>query len=588
MMKSDGWARDLLILTLLLGVLFGFKLGDRALWSPEEGHYAEIAREMVASGDYLIPRLAGITFLEKPPLFFWMESAAIRLFGISEWSLRLWPAIFALLGCLAVYFAARKLFGRRTGLVSSAVLATSGLWFVMGHLINLDMAVSVLLGCALLAFLLGTKEPPGYKRRLAMWAFFVFSALATLTKGLIGIVIPGLVIGTWVLLLSEWGIFKTIYLPSGLALFLLTVAPWYILVSQANPEYLKFYFIHEHFQRYLTKQDGPFQQPWAFIPVLLLGMFPWTVFLVQAVIHSLRFPWRQRHRHKEVMFLILWAGWVFLFFSGSSYKQIPYILPMFPPLAVLMGRYFAAGWDAHHLSGIQSGCWILLATISLVVVAGLAGPQHYLERYSNWPSLEVPTNEATIVSTQQKEYRDLSGLTAYIYVQTGILVVAAVAALLLGKRQAFRWGFILLTLAWALFLVVSNSSLSLLDDRRSIKSLATVLKSQLHPADEVAMYHSYYQDLPVYLRRPVTVVGWKGDLQFGIQVDERSGGWMVDDATFWNRWNSPATVYALTDRAAYDQLRIESKRTPYLIAQTAYDVLLSNESGHHGAPAEIP
>ena len=365
---------------------------------------------------------------------------------MSEWSLRLWPAIFGLVGCLAVYVAGRMLFERRTDLISSAVLATSGLLFVMGHLLNLDMTVSVLLSCALLAFLLGTRETQGTKRRLAMWAFFVFSALATLTKGLIGIVIPGLVIGTWVLLLSEWSILKTMYLPSRLALFLVIVAPWYLLVSQTNPGYLKFYFLHEHFQRYLTKPEGYFQWPWTFIPVLLLGLFPWTVFLAQAVLHNLRFSWRQRHRHKELLFLLLWAGWVFLLFSGSSYKQIPYILPMIPPLAILIGQYIAAAWDNLDTSGIQSGAWILLFAISLALIAGLAGPRHYLERYSNWPSLEVPNNEATIVSTQQKEYGDLSGLTAYIYVQTGILVVAAVAALLLLKRQAFRWGFIVLTL----------------------------------------------------------------------------------------------------------------------------------------------
>ena len=120
--------RDLLILAVLLALLFGFKLGDRALWSPEEGHYSEIAREMVVSGDYLTPRLAGIKFLEKPPLFFWLESANIGLFGLSEWSVRLWPTIFAVAGCLAVYCAGSRLFGRRVGLISSAVLATSGLW----------------------------------------------------------------------------------------------------------------------------------------------------------------------------------------------------------------------------------------------------------------------------------------------------------------------------------------------------------------------------------------------------------------------------------------------------------------------------
>src|SRR5262249_47016287 len=157
--------------------LFGFNLGTRALWSPVEGHYSEIAREMVVSGDCLTPQLAGMRYLEKPPLFYWLESANIQWFGLSEWSLRLWPAVFGAIGCLALYFAGSRLFERRVGLISSAVLATSTLWYAMAHVINLDMAVSALMTCALLSFLVGIEEQPGYKRRLAMWAFFVFSAL---------------------------------------------------------------------------------------------------------------------------------------------------------------------------------------------------------------------------------------------------------------------------------------------------------------------------------------------------------------------------------------------------------------------------
>jgi len=148
----------------------------------------------------------------------------------------------------------------------------------------------------------------------------------------------------------------------------------------------------------------------------------------------------------------------------------------------------------------------------------------------------------------------------------------------LGNRRAFRWGFLSLTLAWALFLVVLNSSLPLLDQRRSIKALATVLKSQLRPSDEVASYHAYYQDLPVYLQRPVAVVSWKGNLQFGLEVNERSGGWMTDDASFWKRWNSPETVYMLTEQGTYDKLRSESSFKFRVVAQGLYDVLLSNKT----------
>ena len=578
MTNSDSWKRDLPILIIVLGVFFGFKLGDRALWSPVEGHYAEIAREMVVSKDYLTPHIAGLKYLEKPPLFYWLESANIGLFGINEWSLRMWPALFAIIGCLAVYIAAGGIFTRRVGLLSCGILATCSLWYVMGHVIDLDMTVSVLISCGLLCFLLGTTESAGYKRRFAMWSFFIFSALATLTKGLIGIVIPAMVIGSWTVILGDWNTLRKIHLPSGIFLFLLITTPWYLSISRANPGFLNSFFFLEHFQRYLTKPEGPYEQPWAYIPILVLGMFPWTAFIWQALKHNLRFRWRQRHLHKEEVFLVLWAGLVFLFFSASSYKGVPYILPMFPPLAILVARYLAAAWEMPGLSGIPLGAFVLLVAFSLMVVAGLASPQHFLERYSSWPAVEAP-GEGTVASASVKEWRDISSLAPYIHAQSAILVLGALSALVLGfgKRPAFRWGFLSLTLAWALFLVVLNSSLTLLDERRSIKSLAAMLKPQLHPSDEVASYHAYYQDLPVYLERPVAVVGWTGNLQFGVEVNEHSGGWMTDDATFWKRWNSPTTVYILMEQMTYEKLRGDSSFKPRIVAQSRYDVLLSNK-----------
>ena len=154
------------------------------------------------------------------------------------------------------------------------------------------------------------------------------------------------------------------------------------------------------------------------------------------------------------------VGRIGLSFSASSYKGISYILPMFPPLALLIARYIAAAWESPRVSGIPSGSFILLVVLSLLVIAGVAGPQHYLERYSNWPDVEVPRAEATVASTRV-EYGDLSALTPYIHAQSAILIMGVVSALILGfgNRHAFRWGFLSLTLAWALFLVVLNSSL---------------------------------------------------------------------------------------------------------------------------------
>jgi hypothetical protein len=126
--------------------------------------------------------------------------------------------------------------------------------------------------------------------------------------------------------------------------------------------------------------------------------------------------------------------------------------------------------------------------------------------------------------------------------------------------------------------VVLNSSLPLLDQRRSVKALAVVLKPRLERSDEVASYHAYYQDLPVYLQHTVAVVGWKGNLQFGVEVNDHSGGWMTDDDSFWKRWNSQATVYMLTEQTTYEKLRSESTFRFYVVARGLYDILLSNKT----------
>lgn len=130
---GDCWLGDLLSLGLVLAVFYGFHLGNRALWSPDEGRYSEVAREMLLSGDYVTPRLNCVKFFEKRPLFYWLQSLAIKTFGLNEWALRFWPAVFAILSCLAVYLGGRMIFGRRSAIIAAAVLATTGLHYGMSQ-----------------------------------------------------------------------------------------------------------------------------------------------------------------------------------------------------------------------------------------------------------------------------------------------------------------------------------------------------------------------------------------------------------------------------------------------------------------------
>ena len=543
--------RDLMILTVLICLFFTFMLGNRPLSVPDEGRYVEISREMAATGNYLTPRLNSVKYFEKPVFFYWLEALSINLFGLNEFTLRLWPALFALFGCLAVAVAGARLFGRLTGLLGATVLATSLLYYGFSRAIILDMPVSILLTLALLSFLIGTHEAPGLKRRLYLWVFYAFAALAVLTKGLIGILIPGMVIGAWILLLGEWRMLKTLYIPSGLALFLLIAAPWHIMVGRANPEFFQFYFIHEHFQRYLTKVHGRYKPFWYFMPIVVLGLFPWSAFLVQAIKHNLPSTWRERHEHRDALFLILWAGLVFLFFSSSSSKLAPYILPVFPPLALLVGRYLAAAWDSRDFPGLRTGYLILLVA-SVLLAAAFAGLPYY------WP---IPA-QAHIL-----------GVYGYSIALT--LAIGGAAAWGLARYRNLNWAVVAVAVTSVLFLLQINAVAPRVDVK-SVKQLAIELKARLKPGDEVASYHEYYQDLPVYLEQRITVVDWGGELNFGNSVEDTKA-WMIDGDTFWQRWQGPATMYVLTRIEEYETLKQLKPSLPlFPIAQDRRNIVLSN------------
>lgn len=553
-LNRGPWTRDLLILSLVIGLLFSFMLGSRALWQPDEGRYVEIPREMVATGDYVTPRLDGVKYFEKPVLFYWLEAASIRLFGLNEWSARLWPALLGLVGCLTVYAAGRRLYGRAAGIIAALALATNILYYALARVVTIDMPVSVLLTVALLAFLLGTKEPPGSRRRWLMWTFYAFAALATLAKGLIGIVIPGMVIGAWILLLNDWRLLRSIYLPSGIVLLLVIAVPWHVLAARANPEFLHFYFIHEHFERYLTKVEHRYQPFWFFVPVILLGLYPWIAFLGQALRRSFPASWAQRHDERDALYLMLWAGLIFVFFSLSDSKLITYVLPVFPPLAILTGRYLAPAWEGAALPGMRPGLWLLLAASAAIASLLVAAPH----LTAGTPNVGIYT----------------ATLRPYLNSMAAVAVLGSLAALVLGRRRP-RYSIIVIAVMAAAFLSILTAGLPLMDSKNSVKTLALVLKPRLGPSTEVMTYHLYYQDLPVYIQRRVTIVGYKGELEFGTTI-ENDSAWIIDDQTFWRRWQSPATIYMLTTREVYDQLRAAGRGTFSLLAESGDNVLLTN------------
>ncbi|HXJ09553.1 MAG TPA: glycosyltransferase family 39 protein, partial [Burkholderiales bacterium] len=298
-------------------------LGLRPLYKADESRYAEIPREMVASGDWVTPRLNGLKYFEKPPLQYWATAAFFSAFGEHDWAARLWSALAAIGGVLLVFVSGRRLFSSEAGVLGALVLAGCPLYVLLAQINTLDMALSFFLAAAIFAFALGR-----------YYLFWAACALAALSKGLIGIVLPAGAIGLYILAKWDWSLLRRMKIFSGSVIFLLIAAPWFILVSMRNGEFAHFFFIQEHFQRFTTKMHGRYQPMWFFIPILLAGLAPWLL----PFFASMRNLFRKQQGFDPGLFLVLWCIVVFVFFSISDSKLPSYILPMFPALALLIGR----------------------------------------------------------------------------------------------------------------------------------------------------------------------------------------------------------------------------------------------------------
>jgi len=360
-MRRSTWLKDIFLLTLITSFFFGLFLGSRNLSAPDELRYAEIPREMIVDHDYLIPKINGVKYFEKPPLFYWMQVAAIKTLGLNEWALRFTTALMGLIGVLATYLFSRCIYSRKTAWASALILGSMALYFSMAHVITLDMTVSVFITISLYLFFCAIKKD----RPIFLVLGFIAVAGAIMTKGLIGLIFPGMIIGLWLTLFKRWKEIDWRYFFAGLVICLLLIAPWHILVQLHAPEFFHFYFIEQQLLRYATPIADRYQ-PWYFYGiVILLGSFPWIFFLPQSLNHTLaKFRWKNRWQHEHETFLIIWVLSVVLFFSASHSKLIPYILSALPPLAILIGDY----WTRHKKFWIKHGVRLyLLTNIALII-----------------------------------------------------------------------------------------------------------------------------------------------------------------------------------------------------------------------------
>ncbi|VBB08280.1 dolichyl-phosphate-mannose-protein mannosyltransferase [Lucifera butyrica] len=348
------------LLVILTAITVFVCLGRPPLLDPDEPVYGETPKEMILYHDYLSPRIYGQVWYDKPPMYYWLVAASYKTFGINEFAARFPSALLAVAGVVLVYLAGTKLFNQRAGIAGGLVLATSLEYFYLGKAAVTDITLTLFLSASLLCFLL---------RRY--YLFYFFAALATLTKGPIGFLFQGAIILIWLALTRRFGELKQMKIPAGIAIFAIVAGPWYWLMYQIHgAAFINGFIGINNIVRFTTAEHARTSGWYFFIPVLILGFFPWTSVLVQAVRSSL--TTKGTGEYSSLLFLNIWAAFIFFFFSISQTKLVTYILPVFPPLAMLVGWYLDRCERNYRLKG-EGLVWpVVLTLLCMVLLGGIA------------------------------------------------------------------------------------------------------------------------------------------------------------------------------------------------------------------------
>lgn len=522
----------LLWLALLAALAFFRAAATRSLWSPDEGRYAEIGREMLATGDWIVPRLNAVRYFEKPPLVYWSIAASLGAFGLNEFAARL-PILLSALALLAgTIWLGRLTASRRAGALAALMLAASPMVFTLGQVVILDVPLAALVTLSLCCAWRGLSvAAPAAEPGWARWplASAGLLALATLAKGPIAVVIAGLVLLPVLVSPAHRPAVRAAPWIGMLAVYLAIAVPWFVLIGRTNPEFLKFFFIHEHFDRYLKAGHARPGGPFYFVPVLVLGLFPWSCLAPAALAARPSFaPGAGR-------MLAAWFWLPLIFFSLSRSKLPPYVLPVFPPAAVLIGAGLDAALEAAPRALPRRLFIAGVAVVALLLVAVIF----------------------KAITLDTAYYHDLAVIRLPALVPLSICALLALAAAVSFARDGIRAALELLGAMTLLGLIGVTLIAPYYEPQKDSRVLAAEIAARRKPGERVAIYGTLESSsaLPFYLREPVHVAGhFFGELDMA--HDDPRG----DEAS---RFLSPAAIqkwmvpgqprsWFITTQAVYD------------------------------------
>ena len=511
----------------------------RHLIPTDEGRYAQIAREMLATGDWVVIRYNGYQYFEKPPLHIWATAVIFQIFGLGEWQARLWSGLTSFAGILMVGFTAFKIAGFRGGYLASLMLASSPLWILAGHFNALDMGLAFFMNaslcCLILALLAPAKSKSEHYWMLACWAAM---AAAVLSKGLIGIVLPGLVLVVYSLTSRDWQSWARMHWVSGVSLFLFITSPWFFLIAQRHPEFLHFFFIHEHLERF-TSEAHRRTAPWHFfIPLIVLGFLPWLSQLYTIKNITLFRP-NPDHRFQPLWLCLIWVVTIFLFFSSSQSKLPGYIVPIFPALAIVTGIGFDHVLLRQNTINQPSKIWAYTVVFFIAFFAlGFIG---------------IPAIQAT-GEVYEKESYQIYSYWAGVALTVGVL--GSLLAFL--KRQHILYSVTIFALTFTTLTLIAGLGHETVGRRLSGYDLAMQAKPLI--PEDAPLYSLGLLDhtVPFYLEKNSVMVNFQDELAFGIaQEPER---WIPTLEEWLQVWQNPTPqhAFAIMNHALWRELRSQN------------------------------
>ncbi len=523
-------AYDVAAILALSVTVFFFHLGSYGLWEPDEGRYAEIAREMLHGGSKIIPHLNYVVYVEKPPLLYWLTAISFSVFGLTEFAARLPVAISALVGVFATYIFTLRTFGRRHALLAGAILATTPLYAIMAQVLTTDMLLTALVTIANFSLFLHWRGRTG-----ARWCWIAYLAmgLAVLAKGPVGAALPILSTVVFVAWRGELrGAVAKFHGIGGLALTALIAAPWFIAMMMRVPGFFDFYFVGEHFRRIFDSQYSHSEPFYFYLPILALGLLPWSM-LVPFL------TWRDAPRNPARRFCLVVAVVTLVAFSCATSKLIPYILPAIPPLAVLLADgLISCAWpwpnsraalrppDSRIL--LESGPLLTLFGIGVIIAAILA--PHFSTPY-------VMAARAAMVA-----------IGAILLLGGGIT-----SAMFLSRRRGA--GLIAIVLTMGVLLIAGGWVRLETEALRSYADLARAIAVRA-PDARLICYHRYIQSLPFYTGRRVILVGPKSELDFGARQASDAVDWFfANDLQLLELWERRGETVLVIDAPELARLK---------------------------------